>query len=87
MKLSTVKNFFGKANILMVQKILGRTGSSNLSLSNQTVTWGEEKNGEPHEKNQWTAVLAAHRNSQNLPASCLLVRLYESARTYFQQNT
>ncbi len=47
---------------------------SNLLLSNKTVTWGEEKNGEPIEKNQWTAMLAAHRNLEKIPVSCVLVR-------------
>ena len=61
-------------NDLHAKKVVAKEiFGSNLSLSNKTITWGEEKNGEPHEKNQWTAILAAHRNLEKIPVSCLLV--------------
>ncbi len=58
------------AKKVVAKKIFG----SNLSLSNQTVTWGELKNGQRWPQKPWGELFAARENVEKIPVSCLLVR-------------
>lgn len=69
----------------MVAENLNRTGLSNLSLSNQTLQWGELKNGQNWPQKPWGELYLARQNEGKIPLSCLLVRLYNQARNHFLQ--
>jgi hypothetical protein len=56
---------------------------SNLLLSRKLVHHSLLENGLDQPQNQWSALISAHQEVGQNPENQILVRLYDSARTFF----
>jgi len=79
-KIARENNLFAKK--VMAKKIFG----SNLRLTGGKIILKEGENEEIRPQKHWTAIKAAHGKIGVFIKSCILVSLYNAARTYFEQN-
>jgi len=75
--------YFGKSETRQDFKI---AREANLCLTGGKVILKEGENEEIRPQKHWTAIKAAHGKIGVFIKSCILVSLYNAARTYFEQN-
>ena len=77
----------GKANLAQrasKDRIIKSQGMSNLRLAEKKARANMTENGLSKPQNQWQALYFARQMEGEIPKSQIVVRLYNSARTYFK---